>query len=83
MDKINLNEIGINDKFEKELERMAKFQKNFFKGSGYLKNKPKDIDFRNYAKYLLKEGSVIEKRELLACVKSKLILTKRILTLEK
>jgi hypothetical protein len=37
---------------------------------------------RGYAKYLLKEGSTIEKRELMACIKSKLILTSKILTLK-
>ncbi|MCX6785727.1 MAG: zinc ribbon domain-containing protein [Candidatus Komeilibacteria bacterium] len=83
MDRINLNEIGIQYKFQEEMNRLAKFQKSFFKGSSGLENKPKNVNFRSYAKYLLKEGSVIEKRELLACVKSKLVLTKKILTLEK
>lgn len=43
----------------------------------------KEIDLRNYAKYLLKEGSVTEKRELLLCIKSKLVLTKGVITLEE
>jgi len=38
------------------------------------KGKQKDIDARNYAKYILKEGSIFEKRELLSCLKSKLVL---------
>jgi len=33
-----------------------------------------DIDIRNYTKYLLKQGTILEKRELLTCLKSKLIL---------
>jgi len=33
-----------------------------------------DIDIRNYAKYLLREGTLVEKRELLYFLKSKLIL---------
>ena len=33
-----------------------------------------DVDVRNYTKYLLKEGTLIEKRELLSCLKSKLML---------
>jgi len=33
-----------------------------------------DVDIRNYAKYLLREGTLIEKRELLYFLKSKLIL---------
>ena len=30
------------------------------------------IDIRNYAKYVLREGSNLEKRELLGCLKSKI-----------
>lgn len=37
----------------------------------------KDVDIRNYAKYLLTEGSIFEKRDLLGCLKSKIILTER------
>ena len=32
----------------------------------------KDIDIRNYAKFILKEGTNVEKRELLGCLKSKI-----------
>jgi hypothetical protein len=38
------------------------------------KNKNTDIDIRNYAKYLLREGTLLEKRELLSFLKSKLVL---------
>lgn len=81
MNQIDINEIGMRHKFEEEVARLTKFQKNFF-GEASLK-KQKKIDLRDYAKYLLKEGSAIEKRELLACVKSKLVLTQKVLTLEK
>ena len=51
-------------KFEEEIKRFQKFQK----GVLGIKENPKtekEIDIRTYAKYLLREGSVIEKRELL------------------
>jgi hypothetical protein len=80
MDHIDLNNISMREKFEAEVERMRKFQRAFVGGSDA---KPqKDIDLRGYAKYLLKEGSVTEKRELLLCIKSKLVLTKGVVTLE-
>lgn len=41
-----------------------------------------DIDIRNYAKYILREGTIYEKRELLGCFKSRLILRDKILLLE-
>lgn len=37
----------------------------------------KDADIRNYAKYLLTEGSIFEKRDLLSCLKSKVVLIKK------
>ena len=33
-----------------------------------------EIDIRNYAKYLLREGTDLEKRELLGCLKGKITL---------
>jgi hypothetical protein len=82
MDKIDINEIGMRHKFEEEVSRLMKFQKSFFADTKKLKPE-KNIDLRSYAKYLLREGSVIEKRELLSCIKSKLILTQKVLTIEK
>lgn len=41
-----------------------------------------EIDIKNYAKYLLREGTITEKRELLSCLKSKLILKDRKIELE-
>ena len=81
---MDINDIGAKHKFHEELERFNKFQKMFIESSDKAKKlKPLNMEIKDYAKYLLKEGSVIEKRELLACVKTKLVLTQKILTLEK
>jgi hypothetical protein len=45
--------------------------------------KTKDVNLRNYIKYLLKEGSLIEKRELMACFKSKLVMEDKVLRLSE
>jgi DNA invertase Pin-like site-specific DNA recombinase len=82
MDQMDINEIGMRHKFEDEVTRLTKFQRNFFADVKKLKPE-KNIDLRSYAKYLLKEGSMIEKRELLACIKSRIVLTQKVLTLEK
>ena len=39
----------------------------------------KDIDIRNYAKYILRDGKDLEKRELLGCFKSKILLSNKII----
>lgn len=68
--KINLDTLGVKAKIDEELARYNKFR------AGVLgmakKERNTDIDVRNYAKYLLKEGTIIEKRELLSCLQSKL-----------
>ena len=64
-----------------EVDRLNKFQKSFMSGG---KLEPtKQLDLRGYAKYLLREGSTIEKRELMACIKTKMVLTQKVLTLQK
>lgn len=72
MDQINIDNIGIREKIKMEVERIKKFQQEF------LDKKDKiivdSIDIRNYAKYILRGGSDIEKRELLSCLKSKIFL---------
>lgn len=81
IDKIDVNEIGMRYKFEEEIKRFQKFQK----GVLGIKENPKtekEIDIRTYAKYLLREGSVIEKRELLSCMKSRFVLAKKIVEIK-
>jgi site-specific DNA recombinase len=75
MDTIDLNQIGIKEKLKIEVERFKKFQSNLLG----IKDKIfiQDIDIRAYAKYLLCEGSIPEKRELLTCLKSKITLANK------
>ena len=37
--------------------------------------KVKDLDIKNYAKYILKEGTDLEKREMLGCLRDKMMLS--------
>ena len=82
MDKLDISEIGMRHKFDEEVVRLNKFQKSILGMQG-IKVAVKDIDLRTYAKYLLREGSTVEKRELLACVKSKFIFKNKAISLEK
>ncbi len=81
LDKIDIDEIGIREKLKYEVERVKKFQQ------GVLGIKEKitvgDIDIRNYAKYILREGQDIEKRELLGCLRSKISLSNKKITLRE
>ncbi len=81
LDNIDIDEIGIREKLRFEVERVKKFQQ------GVLGIKDKiivgDIDIRNYAKYILREGQDVEKRELLGCLKSKISLKNKVIELYK
>lgn len=72
LDTIDLDEIGMKDKIRDEITRYNRFR------TGVLgmktKGRTSDVDIRTYAKYLLKDGTITEKRELLSCLKSRLVL---------
>ena len=81
MDQIDLDTVGMKEKIKAEIERHKKFQ------SGVLGIKEKnikvaDVDIRNYAKYLLRDGTIAEKRELLLCLRSKILMGNKKVWLE-
>ena len=81
MDKVNLDDIGIKKKIKAEVERFKKFQMvTSLKSEKVI---VKDIDIRNYAKYILREGSDLEKRELLGCLRNKITLNQKVLSISK
>ena len=73
IEDVTLESKSINKKLDEELERYKKFTSGVLGQSNEEKKQPR-VDKRKYAKYLLTEGTTGEKRELLACLKSKLIL---------
>ncbi len=81
MDEVGLNELGIRNKFEDEVRRLNRFQSAVFDKKSRQDAESIDLDIRAYAKYLLKEGSVSEKRELLGNLRSKLIYKNKIVSL--
>lgn len=72
MDKISLDEIGMKDQIRNEVTRYNRFQKGILGIKGEVE--VKDLDIRNYAKYILRDGRDYEKRELLSCLKSRIVL---------
>ncbi len=80
MDKIDLDKSGIKKKLEAEIERHKKFHSGIM-GKSDMEYCAKDVDIRNYAKYILREGSLFEKRDLIQCLKSKITIKDKILYL--
>lgn len=80
MDKVSLKEIAVKEKIKLEIQRFSKMQ-SFFIGTKE-KVSVTSIDVRGYAKYILKEGTNEEKREILSCLKSKIYLANKQITLK-
>ena len=83
MDQVNINELGMRHKLEEEIKRYNKFQSVVLGGKGKQDPAEAEVNIRTYVKYLLKEGTVTEKRELLGNLRSRLVYQdKRISLLE-
>lgn len=79
IDSISLSEMPMKDKIKKEIARIKKFQQSLL---GLDQNiQVKEIDLRDYAKFILKDGSIEEKRELLGCIKGQIVLKDKTLIL--
>ena len=59
-------------KIDEEFERFARFATDVLGVSD--KQKAQKINQRKYVEYLLRSGTMTEKRELLGCLKNRLIL---------
>ncbi len=76
-DTILLNEIGMKDEIRQALEIHNEFQEAVLGNEGIPKKKVKEVDIRNYAKFILRKKPIEEKRELLGHLKSKIMLKEK------
>lgn len=81
VNEIDIDEIGVKEKIKLEVERFKKFQQSVL--GIKAKVEVADLDIRNYAKYLLREGADVEKRELLGCLKGNILLSEKKILLTK
>lgn len=73
MDQVDINELGMRQKLDEEIKRYNEFQSVVLGGTGKQDPQEAEVNIRKYVKYLLKEGAVSEKRDLLGNLRSKLI----------
>lgn len=80
IDDIDIKSLPMKDKIKHEVERYKKFQNML------LGNQPKivvkNIDLKNYAKFILQEGSIAEQREMIECLKGELLVARKRVWLE-
>ena len=80
-DQININELGMKTKLEDEIKRFSHFQRTVFGSDGKQEADEAEVNIRAYAKYLLRQGSISEKRELLGNLRTRLVYLNRRITL--
>lgn len=68
------------EKIADDLKRFKKFEQMLLGSKSAIA--VKDIDIRNYAKFILQEGTIEEKREFLRCLKSEIVLNKKKISLK-
>lgn len=73
IDQVSVNELGLRHKLDDEIARFNKFQGHVLQSVSKANLEAADVDVRKYAKYVLREGSVSEKRELLGNLRSRLV----------
>ena len=81
LDTLDMNELGIKQKFKDEITRYNKFRKVALGKSREQNGESEIFDAKSYAVYILTEGTITEKRELLSNLKSRLMLKNRALSL--
>jgi hypothetical protein len=81
IDGMSLDKSELRQKLEKEVARYALFQTGVLKQELKQSKKHKDISIKTFAKYLLQHGTLTEKREVLSCIKSKIVLKDKTLAI--
>lgn len=76
IDVIKLDETDVRQRIEAELKRYNKFRIGVL-GAKQEKQNVSDTDIRNYMKYLLSEGTIYEKRELLVGIREQVVMKDR------
>ena len=75
IDTVNLNETSIKKKVEAEVARYKKFHRSLLGERSDMAIT--DIDFKDYVKFLLKDGSLEEKRDIISCFNSPIVLNNK------
>jgi site-specific DNA recombinase len=83
MDEVNINELGMRAKLEDEIKRFNRLQKLTTKEVKKPTIDENDVSTREYAKYVLIEGTTQEKRELLGNLRSRISYKDKKITLIK
>lgn len=83
VDQLDIDELGARHLIEKEVARFNKLRKSVLGSKERAKNDKSGMNIKAYAKYLLEEGTMEEKRELLSHLRGKLLIEDKKIRLER
>ncbi len=81
IDELDIDQLGVKDKVYRELFKYQSLIKNVLGQASTSIMQLPQIDCKAYAKHILKDGNREEKRELLLCLKTKLTIMNRLISL--
>ena len=79
MDDLDIQIVPMKEKISNEVRRFKLFQQMLTGTKAQIA--VKDIDIRNYAKFILQEGNIDEKREFFRCLNSDILLKDKVIKL--
>jgi DNA invertase Pin-like site-specific DNA recombinase len=82
IDKMSMDKSELKQKLQEEVARYALFQTGVLGVDLNQSKKHKDVSIKTFAKHMLKHGTMLQKREVLSCIKSKILLKDKKLTME-
>lgn len=82
IDRMSMNKSELKKKLEGEVARYALFQTGVLGMDLSQSRKNKDISIKTFAKHMLRHGTMLQKREVLSCIKSRILLKDKKLSLE-
>jgi site-specific DNA recombinase len=80
MDDLDIQIVPMKEKISNEVRRFKLFQQMLTGTKAQIA--VKDIDIRNYAKFILQEGNIDEKRGFFRCLNSDILLKDKVISLE-
>ena len=84
VDKLTIDKLGVRGQIDLEVDRLYRFHRDVMGDpGGYESNEQRDIDTKKYVKYLLREGTIEEKRHVLLNLKSRIIVKDKKLYLDE
>jgi DNA invertase Pin-like site-specific DNA recombinase len=82
IDKMSMDKSELKKKLEEEVARYALFQTGVLGVDLNQSKKHKDISIKTFAKHMLRHGTMLQKREVLSCIKSRILLKDKKLSVE-